>query len=45
MSFLITDDIEQGEEAAREWLRTVGCENIEGLNAVLSRTANPWVVI
>lgn len=37
--------IEQGEEAAREWLRTVGCENIEGLNAVLSRTANPWVVI
>lgn len=37
--------IEQGEEAAREWLRTVGRENIEGLNAVLSRTANPWVVI
>lgn len=37
--------IEQGEEAAREWLRTVGRENIEELNAVLSRTANPWVVI
>lgn len=37
--------IEQGEEAAREWLRTVGRENIEGLNAVLSRTANPWIVI
>lgn len=37
--------IEQGEEATREWLRTVGRENIEELNAVLSRTANPWVVI
>ncbi|BDD38682.1 tagatose-bisphosphate aldolase [Streptococcus ruminantium] len=35
--------IEQGEEAAREWLRTTGRENIEGLDAVLSKTATSWV--
>ena len=35
--------IEQGEEAAREWLRTVGRENIEGLDAVLSQTATSWL--
>ncbi|HFR3838396.1 TPA: tagatose-bisphosphate aldolase, partial [Streptococcus suis] len=32
--------IEQGEEAAREWLRTVGRENIESLDRVLSLTAS-----
>ncbi|WP_156010894.1 tagatose-bisphosphate aldolase [Streptococcus ruminantium] len=35
--------IEQGEEAAREWLRTTGRENIEGLDAVLSKTATSWM--
>lgn len=35
--------IEQGEEAAREWLRSVGRENIEGLYAVLSQTATSWL--
>ncbi len=35
--------IEQGEEVAREWLRTVGRENIEGLDAVLSQTATSWL--
>lgn len=31
--------IEQGEEAAREWLKTEGRKNIEDLNEVLNRTA------
>ena len=31
--------IEQGEEAAREWLQTEGRKNIEDLNEVLNRTA------
>ncbi|MDQ8758394.1 tagatose-bisphosphate aldolase [Streptococcus ruminantium] len=35
--------IKQGEEAAREWLRTTGRENIEGLDAVLSKTATSWM--
>lgn len=35
--------IEQGEEAAREWLRTTGRENIEGLDTVLSKTATSWM--
>lgn len=35
--------IEQGEEAAREWLRTVGRDNIEGLDSVLSQTATSWL--
>ncbi|HEM5096178.1 TPA: tagatose-bisphosphate aldolase [Streptococcus suis] len=34
--------IEQGEEAAREWLRTQGRKNIEELNAVLTKTAGSW---
>lgn len=31
--------IEQGEQAAREWLRTVGRRNMEELNKVLERSA------
>ncbi|MBK0347752.1 tagatose-bisphosphate aldolase [Aerococcaceae bacterium zg-ZJ1578] len=31
-----------GEAATREWLRTIGKQNIEELNAVLERTATPW---
>ncbi|MGM0213751.1 tagatose-bisphosphate aldolase [Enterococcus sp. AZ109] len=31
----------QGKDAAREWLRTQGRQNIEGLNAILSETATP----
>lgn len=34
--------IEQGEEAAREWLQTEGRNNIEELNSVLERTAVSW---
>lgn len=34
--------IEEGEEAARQWLRTKGVDNIEGLNKVLARTATSW---
>lgn len=34
--------ITKGEEAAREWLRTVGRKNIEELNAVLKETASSW---
>lgn len=34
--------IEEGEEAAREWLRTQGRKNIEELNAVLAKTATSW---
>lgn len=35
--------IEKGKAAAREWLQTVGRDNIEGLNKVLDRTATPWL--
>lgn len=35
--------IEGGPEAAREWLRTEGRENIESLNAVIQATATSWV--
>ena len=34
--------IEQGEEAAREWLRTTGFKNIDDLNKVLKTTATSW---
>jgi len=34
--------IEEGEAAAREWLRTQGRKNIEELNAVLIKTASSW---
>lgn len=34
--------IEKGEEAAREWLRTVGFRNINALNETLASTASPW---
>ncbi|MBG9368221.1 tagatose-bisphosphate aldolase [Streptococcus sp. NLN64] len=33
--------VQQGEEAARDWLRTVGRENLESLNRVLAKTATP----
>ncbi|MBF8969960.1 tagatose-bisphosphate aldolase [Streptococcus sp. NLN76] len=33
--------VQQGEEAARNWLRTVGRENLESLNRVLAETATP----
>lgn len=32
----------EGVEAAREWLRTEGKENITELNKVIERTATPW---
>lgn len=34
--------IEQGEAAAREWLRTTGFKNINDLNKVLTKTATSW---
>ncbi|MGT2844578.1 tagatose-bisphosphate aldolase [Streptococcus hongkongensis] len=34
--------IEQGEEAARQWLRTEGFKNINELNKVLEKTASSW---
>ncbi|MFF5946127.1 tagatose-bisphosphate aldolase [Staphylococcus pasteuri] len=34
--------IEQGEAAAREWLRTTGFKNIDDLNKVLTQTATSW---
>src|SRR5699024_7640805 len=34
--------IEKGEEAAIEWLRTEGKNNIEALNKVLQQTASSW---
>lgn len=34
--------IEEGEQAAREWLRTVGFKNIDVLNTVLKTTATSW---
>ena len=34
--------IEQGEAAAREWLRTTGFQNIDQLNQVLQETSSPW---
>lgn len=36
--------IEEGEEAARNWLRTEGFRNIDELNEVLEETASPWEV-
>ncbi len=38
----VKDYIEQGEEAARHWLRTTGFQNIDELNKVLKETATPW---
>ncbi|HEL1351581.1 TPA: tagatose-bisphosphate aldolase [Streptococcus equi subsp. zooepidemicus] len=32
----------EGEEAARQWLRTEGFQNIDRLNQVLERMASPW---
>ncbi|HFF7809322.1 TPA: tagatose 1,6-diphosphate aldolase [Streptococcus pyogenes] len=34
--------IEEGPQAAREWLRTEGFKNIDELNKVLDKTASPW---
>ena len=34
--------IESGEEAARQWLRSEGKENIESLNRVVAETASSW---
>ena len=34
--------VTQGEQAAREWLRTEGRKNIEELNEVLNETASSW---
>lgn len=34
--------IEQGEAAAREWLRTTGFKSIDDLNKVLTKTATSW---
>ena len=32
----------EGADAAREWLRTEGKENITALNEVIERTATSW---
>ena len=32
----------EGEAATREWLKTEGRQNIEELNAVINKTAQPW---
>lgn len=34
--------IEEGEESARQWLKTSGYDNIDSLNQVLKETASPW---
>lgn len=34
--------IEEGEEAARQWLKEEGANNIKTLNEVLEKTASPW---
>lgn len=34
--------IKEGEEAARQWLRTQGRQNMEELNIVLAETATSW---
>ncbi len=34
--------IKEGEQAAREWLRTTGFNNIDTLNKVLETTATSW---
>jgi tagatose 1,6-diphosphate aldolase len=34
--------MKEGNEAAREWLRNEGRNNIQTLNEVLERTAVPW---
>lgn len=34
--------IEEGEAAARQWLKNEGAQNISGLNDVLAKTASPW---
>lgn len=34
--------VKEGEEAAREWLRTTGKENIETLNEIVEASATPW---
>lgn len=38
----VKDYIEQGEEAARQWLRTTCFKNIDELNKVLQKTATSW---
>ena len=38
----VKDYIEQGEEAARQWLWTSGFQNIDELNQVLKQTATSW---
>lgn len=38
----VKDYIEKGEAVARDWLRTVGFQNIDELNKVLKETATPW---
>ncbi|MCW1052026.1 tagatose-bisphosphate aldolase [Streptococcus anginosus] len=38
----VKDYIEQGEEAARQWLRISGFQNIDELNQVLKQTATSW---
>lgn len=38
----VKDYIENGEKAAREWLRTTGFKNIDDLNKVLQKTATSW---
>lgn len=37
--------IKQGESAAREWLRTIGMQNIQRLNEVLLQTATPLSLV
>ncbi|CAC7542759.1 PTS system, lactose-specific IIBC component [Staphylococcus aureus] len=39
---IVEPAIEQGEDAAREWLRTTGFKNIDDLNKVLKDTATSW---
>ncbi|EOT40523.1 tagatose-bisphosphate aldolase [Enterococcus columbae] len=36
--------IKQGEQAARQWLRTIGLQNIQSLNEILLQTATPLVL-
>lgn len=38
----VKDYIEEGEQAARTWLKTTGMKNISQLNEVLKETATSW---
>ena len=38
----VKEYVEKGEAGARQWLRTVGFQNIDELNKILQKTATSW---